>query len=205
MPYELRTIELRTAMNEQVTILLEQIQAGNAMASERLLPLVYEELRRLAAARMASERAGHTIDATELVHEAYLRLVGNHRQRLWNSRGHFFGAAAEAMRQILIDDARRKRCDKHGGQAKRLPLDSIREPTELPPAELLALDEALEELAQRDSARAQVVKLRFYAGFSIPETADLLHISPATVKRHWTFARAWLFAYLQDHAAGEDR
>ena len=183
-----------------VTRILRQIEDGDGRAAEKLLPLVYDELRRLAAIRLANERAGHSFDATALVHEAYLRLVGKDAE--WNSRGHFFAAAAEAMRRILVEDARRKRQLKRGGNRRREPLEAIRDITQLPPSDLLAVDDALRELTERDLEKAKVVTMRFYAGYSIAETGKLLGISEATVKRHWAFARAWLFARLKDRESG---
>jgi RNA polymerase sigma factor (TIGR02999 family) len=158
-----------------------------------LLPLIYQELRQLAAARMAAERPGQTLDATALVHEAYLRLLGpegaSHR---WDSRGHFFAAAAEAMRRILVDNARRKARPKHGGDRDRMDLDQ--QPLAAPERseDLLALDEALDRLAAEDAQKAELVKLRYFAGLSVEEAALALDISPATAKRHWAYARAWL-------------
>lgn len=182
----------------EVTQLLSAISSGDDQASARLLPLVYEELRRLARARMAAERNGHTLQATALVHEAYLRLIGDAAPR-WDGRRHFFSAAAEAMRRILIDHARTKNAAKRGGQRQRLELDSGAEP-ESPPLELvdvLALDEALAKLALEAPAKAELVKLRYFGGLSLDEAADAMGISLATAKRFWVFARAWLFKELQ--------
>src|SRR5262249_51232776 len=154
-----------------------------------LLPLVYDELRKLAAARMAEEKPGHTLQPTALVHEAYLRLVGNGQPRDWNGRSHFFAAAAEAMRRILIENARRKQADKRGGQRTRVSLDRVDAVTVAPPDELLALDEALERLGHHDVVAGQLVKLRYYAGLSLEQAAEALGISSATAYRHWTFGR----------------
>jgi RNA polymerase sigma factor (TIGR02999 family) len=178
----------------EVTRLLMAIEQGNTHASAELLPLVYEELRRLARSRMAQERAEHTLEATALVHEAYLRLIGEEDAR-WDGRGHFFAAAAEAMRRILIEHARRKKALKHGGQRERIELDD-----DLPPIaspcdnvdDLLALDEALERLAQEDRSKADLVKLLYFAGFNLEEAAAAQGISRTTAYRHWLFARAWL-------------
>jgi RNA polymerase sigma factor (TIGR02999 family) len=157
-----------------------------------LLPLVYDELRRLAAARLAAEPSGHTLQPTALVHEAYLRLVGPADAARWDSRGHFFAAAAEAMRRILVDHARRKAAARHGGGLARLELEpdlaAAREPRE----DLLALDEALDRLAVEDPLKAEVVKLRYFAGLTLPETAAALGLSERTAGRHWAYARAWL-------------
>jgi RNA polymerase sigma factor (TIGR02999 family) len=182
-------------MNE-VTRVLSAIERGDPQAAEQLLPLVYDELRRLAAQRLAQEKPGQTIQATALVHEAYLRLLDSDRGRDWNSRGHFFAAAAEAMRRILVDNARRKRRPKHGGDRKRVPLDAIALPVEDRFHDLVTLDEALNELARQEPLKAELVKLRYFAGLSVEEAAACLAISPATAKRHWAVARAWLYAAL---------
>jgi RNA polymerase sigma factor (TIGR02999 family) len=185
-----------TPLNE-VTRILSGIEAGDPHAAAQLLPLVYDELRRLAAQRLSQEKPGQTLQPTALVHEAYLRLVDMDQAPHWNSRGHFFAAAAEAMRRILIDDARRKRRPKHGGDRQRIALDEA-----LPQADrhhdLLALDEALTRLAEQEPAKAELVKLRYYAGLSLAEAARCLGISEATAKRHWAVARAWLFAALSE-------
>jgi RNA polymerase sigma factor (TIGR02999 family) len=182
-------------MNE-VTQILHQIQEGDPSASEQLLPLVYDELRKLAADKIAQEKPGQTLQATALVHEAYLRLVDVERAQHWNSRGHFFAAAAEAMRRILIENARRKTADKRGGQRKRVPLDHADAVAVAPPDELLALDEALERLERHDRVAGELVKLRYYAGLSLEHAAEALGISSATAYRHWTFGRAWLHGQL---------
>src|SRR6476659_5762100 len=180
-----------------VTRILSQIEQGDPQAAERLLPLVYDELRKLAAAKLAQEKPGQTLQATALVHEAYVRLVGT-QDPGWNSRGHFFAAAAEAMRRILVDSARRKRRPKHGGDRRRLGLDSLALPVEDRFHDLLALDEALDELARREPLKAELVKLRYFAGLSIEEAAACLGIAPITAKRYWAVARAWLYAALSD-------
>ncbi|MBM4025332.1 MAG: sigma-70 family RNA polymerase sigma factor [Planctomycetes bacterium] len=176
-----------------VTRILNAIEHGETRATDELLPLVYEELRLLAAQRLSREPPGQTLQATALVHEAYLRLVGDTPQS-WQSRGHFFSAAAEAMRRILVENARHKRSGKHGGGQKRVELENVESagPTGPDPESLLSLDEALQRLAQVDSTKAEVVKLRYFAGLTIEQTAAGLGISPATAKRLWTYARAWL-------------
>jgi len=175
-----------------VTQLLNAIEAGEPKAAEQLLPLVYEELRKLAAARMANEAAGHTLQPTALVHEAWLRLAGNDAQKPFANRAHFFGAAAEAMRRILVDRAREKQALKRGGHLERVDLDGIELPSPMPDDELLALDEALDRLATVDTRAAEMVKLCFFVGLTQPEAARELGVSLATAERVWGFARAWL-------------
>jgi RNA polymerase sigma factor (TIGR02999 family) len=174
-----------------VTRILHSIEAGDPKAAEQLLPLVYGELRKLAAARMAREAPGQTLQATALVHEAWLKLAGSDRQQ-WQGRPHFFGAAAEAMRRILIDKARRKATQKHGGGQPSEELHESRIELRAPSAEILAVHDALDDLAAEDPIAAQVVKLRYFIGMSIPEIADALGMSPRTADRHWAFARSWL-------------
>jgi RNA polymerase sigma factor (TIGR02999 family) len=176
-----------------VTSILGAIEGGDAHAAERLLPLVYDELRRLAAQRLAQERPGQTLEATALVHEAYLRLVGAEQAQQWNSRGHFFAAAAEAMRRILVDQARRKQADKHGGGRQRveMPDDLVAPDSGLD--DLVALDEALGKLEEHDPDAARLVKLRYFAGLGHQEAADVLGISRGAADRLWALARAWLF------------
>ena len=174
----------------EVTRVLEAVQRGDAGAAAQLLPLVYDELRKLAAARLAREAPGHTLDATALVHEAYLRVAG---EQQFDHRGHFFAAAAEAMRRILVDNARRKRAEKHGGGMNRHDASELPIAAPEPSEDLLALDEALERFAAFDPAKAELVKLRYFVGLTIEEAADALDISPATAKRHWAYSRAWLF------------
>ncbi len=176
---------------QRVTQLLEQITGGDKLASDELLPLVYNELRSLARSRMAKEQPGQTLQATALVHEAYIRLIGEHEVG-WDSRGHFFAAASEAMRRILIDRARKKARLKHGGLQLRVTLDDMLAGKEPQDAELLALDEALSRLEAHDETMAQVVKMRFFVGFSIEETASALGVSQRSVNRLWTAARVWL-------------
>jgi RNA polymerase sigma factor (TIGR02999 family) len=178
-------------MND-VPRLLQAIDEGDAHAAEQLLPLVYDELRQLAARKLAQEPPGQTLDATGLVHEAYLRLVGTQDERRYANHGHFFAAAAEAMRRVLVDRARRKRSQKRGGRQVR---QDVEETTLAAPAmsdDLLAVDEALNGLAEADPQAAQLVKLRYFAGLSIPEAAQLLAISSRSADRLWAYARAWL-------------
>ena len=181
-----------------VTRILSQIESGDSQAAEQLLPLVYDELRKLAAAKLAQEKPGQTLQATALVHEAYLRLAGLNESADWNSQGHFFAAAAEAMRRILVESARRKQRLKHGGQRERVDLDSACAVTAAPSLDLLALDEALTRLAAAEPVKAELVKLRFFAGLTMPEAAQALDISLATAERHWAFAKSWLYAELAD-------
>jgi RNA polymerase sigma factor (TIGR02999 family) len=181
----------------EVTRVLSAIQQGDPHAAEQLLPLVYEELRKLAAQKLAREAPGQTLQPTALVHEAYLRLVDHDQAQHWNSRGHFFAAAAEAMRRILVDNARRKRRPKHGGDRQRIELDESLAAAD-PRNDLLALNDALGQLAVQEPVKAELVTLRYFAGLSIDEAAAVLSISPATAKRYWAVARAWLFAALSD-------
>jgi RNA polymerase sigma factor (TIGR02999 family) len=188
-----------------VTRLLDAAAAGQPQAAAEILPLIYDELRRLAAQKLAHERPGQTLDATALVHEAYLRLVGADPAQSWRSRGHFFAAAAEAMRRILIDEARRRCRPKHGGDRDRVELDDLAPPAaDDRAADLLALDEALTAFAREEPAKAELVKLRYFAGLTLEEAAACLEISPATAKRHWALARAWLFAELTDRPGPRD-
>src|SRR4051812_4122448 len=189
----------RPPMND-VTSILSAIEHGDPQAAEWLLPLVYDELRKLAARRLAQEKPGLTLQATALVHDAYLRLVGDDDPG-WDGRGHFFAAAAEAMRRILVEDARRKRTEKHGGHHRRVDLDDVDLAADVPSADLLALDEALRKLEVGEPVKAELVKLRYFAGLSIDDAARALGIAPATAKRHWVYARAWLFRELE----GTDR
>jgi RNA polymerase sigma factor (TIGR02999 family) len=179
----------------EVTNILERLEQGDPRAAEDLMPLVYEELRRLAEAKMSREAAGHTLQPTALVHEAWLRLSGGDGPRFAN-RCHFFGAAAEAMRRILVDAARRKSRDKRGGQWTRVDLDEVQLAVDSDPAVTLGIDEALTRLAAGHPEKAELVKLRFFAGLSLPEAAQALDLSLTTAKRHWAFARAWLYGEL---------
>jgi len=181
----------------EVTQILNAIEQGDPHAAEQLLPLVYDELRKLAAQKMANEKPGQTLEATALVHEAYLRLVGVDKSPRWNNRGHFFAAAAEAMRRILVDNARRKRRPKHGGDRLRIDLDEDLSRDD-PRKDMLALDEALTQLALQEPIKAELVKLRYFAGLSIEEAAAMLDISLAKAKRYTAVARAWLFAALKE-------
>ena len=178
-------------MNE-VTRILSDIAHGDTQAAAQLLPLVYDELRRLAAARLAAEPSGNTLQPTALVHEAYLRLVGIPAGDRWDHRGHFFAAAAEAMRRILIDQARRKATVRHGGAMERRALDPDAAPMPEPREDLLALDPALDKLAAEDPLKADLVKLRYFVGLSLAEAAAALGLSERTAGRHWAYARAWL-------------
>ena len=175
-----------------VTRILSAIEQGDARVAEQLLPLVYDELRKLAAAKLAKEKPGQTLQATALVHEAYLRLVGEGGGHHWDSRGHFFAAAAEAMRRILVENARRKRSLKRGGGLVRQQLVAAELAAPEPREDLLALDEALSRLAAKDPTKAELVKLRYFAGLTGEQAARVLEISPATADRHWAFAKAWL-------------
>jgi len=178
-----------------VTQLLGAINKGDSKAAEELLPLIYEELRKLAAHKMAQEQPGHTLQPTALVHEAWLRLVGSGPDH-WNSRGHFFAAAAEAMRRILVESARRKRRIKHGGEMRRIDITTLDVAIMSDEQHLLAVDEALDKLAAQDDLGAQLIKLRFFAGLSNVEAAKLLGIPERTAKRTWAYARAWLYEEL---------
>lgn len=185
----------------EVTRTLNAIEQGDAQAASQLLPLVYDELRHLASLKLSQEKPGQTLQATALVHEAYLRLVASGRkagepEQRWDSRSHFFAAAAEAMRRILVDNARRKRRLKRGGDRERLDLDDIEAASPAPAADLLAVDEALERLAAEDPQKAELVKLRYFAGLSVEEAGHCLGISRATADRYWAYARAWLFERL---------
>jgi RNA polymerase sigma factor (TIGR02999 family) len=187
-------------MND-VTRIFSQIQSGDPSAAEQLLPLVYGELRKLAAAKLVQEHPGQTLQATALVHEAYLRLIGaaDDQEQRWDSRGHFFAAAAEAMRRILVEQARRKKRVKHGGDRQRVELDSACAVSADPAVDVLALDEALFKLAAIHSIKTELVKLRYFAGLTMPEAAAALGVSLATAERYWTFARTWLLAQMSDH------
>ena len=177
-----------------VTQILNAIEAGDAQAAERLLPLVYEELRQLAAEKMAQEKPGQTLQATALVHEAYLRLVDVKKAQQWNSRRHFFAAAAEAMRRILVEKARHKKRRKHGGERTRQEtrLDDLPVAVTRDPLETLQVHEALDQLAQKSPRKAELVKLRYFLGCTVPEAAQILGIAPSTAEEDWTYAKAWL-------------
>ena len=174
-----------------VTQILDAVRRGDAQAANQLLPLIYEELRRLAAAKMAFESPDHTLQPTALVHEAWLRMTGDENRR-WNDRAHFFAAAAEAMRRILVDNARRKRAQRHGGGQLRVEMPEIACAIAENDDQVLAVNEALEKFAVLDKQKAELVKLRYFVGMTIEEAAEVLGISAATAKRHWAYARAWL-------------
>jgi RNA polymerase sigma factor (TIGR02999 family) len=176
----------------EVTRILSAIEQGDPLAAEQLLPLVYDELRKLATQKLAQEKPGQTLQATALVHEAYLRLVDGEKTQQWNCRNHFFFAAAEAMRRILVEQARRKRRLKHGGDRRRVDLDEALSAAEAPADDLLALDEALNRFEVADPLAAKLVRLRFFAGLTMPEAAELLGISLRQAGRNWTYARTWL-------------
>jgi RNA polymerase sigma factor (TIGR02999 family) len=185
----------------EVTRILSAIEQGDPRAAEQLLPLVYEELRNLAAHKLAREKSGQTLQATALVHEAYIRLLDSESASHWNSRAHFFAAAAEAMRRILVENARHKGRLRHGGGRRRVDVDEACLVAAAPSEDVLALDEALTRLAELDPLRSELVKLRFFGGLTMPEAAVLLGISLTTAERHWTFARTWLYAELSDDEA----
>jgi RNA polymerase sigma factor (TIGR02999 family) len=187
-----------------VTRILGEIEAGDPQAASQLLPLIYDELRKLAAQRMAQEKPGQTLQATALVHDAYLRLVDVEKAQHWDSRGHFFVAAAEAIRRILIENARKKGRARHGGGRRRVDLDEAASLVEAPCDGLLDLDDALSKLARQDPAKAELVKLRHFAGLSIDEAAEVLGISRATAKRYWAYARAWMLAELSEPEIAEN-
>jgi RNA polymerase sigma factor (TIGR02999 family) len=182
----------------EVTRVLSAIEAGDPHAAAQLLPLIYEELRQLAAQKLAQEKPGQTLQATALVHEAYLRLLGNGEQPDWNSRGHFFGAAAEAMRRILVENARKKGREKRGGRHRRVPLDKVALAVDMEDDDLLSLDDELSVLAQVDKAAADLIRLRCFAGLSVEEAAQALAIPLRSAYRTWAFGRAWLYRRLQD-------
>jgi RNA polymerase sigma factor (TIGR02999 family) len=181
----------------EVTRILSAIEQGDPHASEQLLPLVYQELRELAAHKLAQEKPGQTLQATALVHEAYVRLVDVETAQHWNSRGHFFGAAAEAMRRILVDQARRKQAGKHGGRSRRVSLDDVDVACTPPDDDLLAIDEALTRLAAEDQQASRLIQLRYFAGLSLEEAAEAVGISRSTAYEHWSYARVRLRCLLE--------
>jgi RNA polymerase sigma factor (TIGR02999 family) len=185
-------------MNE-VTQILSATEGGDPRAAEQLLPLVYEELRKLAAQKLAQEKPGQTLEATALVHEAYIRLVDVKKAQHWNSRAHFFAAAAEAMRRILVDQARKKKSRKRGGGLERLPLEEVHISAPQQAVDLLAVNDALEKLERLDKSAADLVKLRYYAGLTLPQAAEALGISSSTADRQWAYARACLHAELREN------
>jgi RNA polymerase sigma factor (TIGR02999 family) len=190
--------DVNSVVMSDVTRLLDAAAAGVPQAAEELLPIVYDELRKLAAARLASEKPGQTLQATALVHEAYVRLVGGNQPQDWNSRGHFFAAAAEAMRRILVENARRKAAEKHGGGLHRLDLDAAHSLAEPPAEDILAVSDALDLLAREDPVKAELVKLRCFAGLSHQQAYEVLGLSRATADRYWAYAKAWLYSRLYD-------
>ena len=185
-----------------VTRVLSAIERGDQQAAEQLLPLVYDELRKLAAQKMAQEAPGQTLQATALVHEAYLRLVDVEKAQHWDSRAHFFAAAAEAMRRILVESARRKGRAKHGSAFERTEIETVNLPAGMQPEELIALDEALEKLKQQDPVKAKLVTLRYFGGMTIEQASEVLGISRVTAHRYWTFARAWLHHQITGRQTG---
>jgi RNA polymerase sigma factor (TIGR02999 family) len=186
----------------EVTKIIHAIEAGDPHAAAELLPLVYDELRKIAAQRLAQEKRGQTLEPTALVHEAYLRLVGDGQEQDWDHRGHFFAAAAEAMRRILVDVARRKQAVRHGGGRRRVDLQDYQQITQSP-EDVLALDEALSRFASEEPAKAELVKLRFFGGLTTPEAAAVLGISVASAERWWAFARTWLYSELQQDTGAQ--
>jgi RNA polymerase sigma factor (TIGR02999 family) len=184
-----------------VTQILSQIESGDPLAAEKLLPLVYDELRNLAAAKLAQERPGQTLQATALVHEAFLRLVRPTNANQWDGRAHFFAAAAEAMRRILVDNARRKQSIKHGGGRIRIDLEEVSIDHPSTNEELLALDRALDKLKQVDETAAKLIQLRYFTGLTVQQAADILDISTRTAERTWAYARAWLHREIEEAAA----
>jgi RNA polymerase sigma factor (TIGR02999 family) len=187
-----------------VTRILSAVEQGDAHAAEQLLPLVYAELRKLAAQKLTQEKPGQTLDATALVHEAYLRLVGPEEARGWNGKGHFFAAAAEAMRRILVENARRKKRVKHGGTRQRVEIEDAAREVEEPPDDFLDMHQALCALEQADAVAAQVVKLRYFTGLTLPQTAEAMGLSLRTAERNWTFARTWLHRALNQAGPDDD-
>ncbi len=179
------------AKSQEITVLLEQMRAGDENAPEKLLPLVYQDLRKLARVYLSKERADHTLQATALVHEAYMRLVG-WENGSWQNRAHFFSVAANVMRKVLVDHARRKNAQKRGGSGQKLSLDEAFSFASERAVDLVALDDALADLEKNDARQAKIVELRFFGGLTIEETAEALRVSPATVKNDWAFAKAWL-------------
>jgi RNA polymerase sigma factor (TIGR02999 family) len=190
-------LRLHSMLMSEVTRILSAIEQGDPSAAEQLLPLVYDELRQLAAQRLVQEKPGQTLQATALVHEAYLRLVGAQNAQRWDSRGHFFAAAAEAMRRILLNRARDKKRAKRGGERRRVDLDRLEIALDTNDEQLIALDEALSQLAVEDPDAARLVDLRFFAGLTLKDTASSLGLAPRTAERQWAYARAWLYAHLR--------
>jgi RNA polymerase sigma factor (TIGR02999 family) len=200
---DIRILRFQPVEMNDVTQILEEAREGDALAAEKLLPIVYQELRMLAGHRMAQEAPGHTLQPTALVHEAWLRLLKPEEQARFANRAHFFAAAAEAMRRILVESARRKKRLKHGGQLQRVDVDAVEVPLPLPAEELIALDEALDRFPNVDPRAAQVVKLCFFVGLTQEQAAKELGVSLRTVERHWEYARAWLFREVKKSTTGE--
>jgi RNA polymerase sigma factor (TIGR02999 family) len=197
MDHDFRLPESGVRPMHEVTRILSAIEQGDGQAAEQLLPLVYDELRRLAAEKMAQEKPGQTLQATALVHEAYIRLVDVEKAQHWDSRGHFFAAAAEAMRRILVEQARRGRSLRRGGGLKRHALEHVEITAPEPSIDVLAIHEALSQFEQSDKLKADLVKLRYFAGLTIPQSAEALGVSSATAERYWAYARAWLHAAMK--------
>jgi RNA polymerase sigma factor (TIGR02999 family) len=191
-------------MNE-VTRILSAVEQGDEQAAGRLLPLIYDELRKLAVYKLANEKRGQTLQATALVHEAYVRLVDVEKAQRWNSRGHFFAAAAEAMRRILVENARRKRSRKRAASLERVDLENAASYTQEPAEDLLALNEALDKLAQEDPRKAELVKLRYFGGLTVQEAADVMGVSRATADRYWGYAKVWLYCAISDSGETKTR
>lgn len=187
-----------TSIMNDLTVMLNRIQAGDSQAAAQLTPMVYDELRRLAGRQMANEARHDSLQATALVHEAWLRLVGDGQSPQWENRRHFFGAAAQAMRRILVDRARRRKRLRHGGQVRRVLVDIDKVAEEAEDQQILALHEALDALFRHDATKSQLVELRFFAGLTLPEAARVLQISPSTADRMWRYARAWLYTAMSD-------
>lgn len=202
LPIVLRACQGYLGSMSEVTQILHAIEQGDAHAPAQLLPLIYDQLRKLAAHQLSREKAGQTLDPTALVHEAYLRLVGTDDNSNWQNRGHFFAAAAEAMRRILIENARRKQSHKRGGGRVRQSLDESLVAASAPHEDILALDEALQKLAVKDPVKAQLVKLRYFAGLTGNEAARALGISSTTAERYWAYARAWLYKQIRSDEVG---
>ena len=187
-----------------VTRLLSQIESGDPAAAEQLLPLVYEHLKVLAAAKMSSERQNHTLSATALVHEAYVRLVGSDDEKAWDNRGHFFAAAAQSMRRILVNHARDRATAKRGGDWGRVTLDAITTPAGVDPSELIAIDDTLQQLEEKDARAGEIAKLRIFTGLTVAEIAEIMGVGRRTVDRQWAFARAWLRTHLDSEDPTSD-
>ena len=191
--------------SREVTQILRRIEAGDSRASADLLPKIYEELRKLAAARLTNEKPGQTLQATALVHEAYLRLTGNQTSESWDGRGHFFAAAAEAMRRILVERARRKKRVRHGGEFRRVDLNDGAVISDAPKDDIIALHEALEKLEHEAPARAELIKLRYFAGLTVQQAAQAMDISVSTAERYWRFGKTWLLAEISEESGSDEK